>query len=519
MTTTRKQYSMARSQLLVWLFFFFFFFLSTSLATTITEMEEEYDDSTFTLTTRGTPDPFVNFFAGQYYLTYTTGNRVEVWSSSSLVDIERSAIRHQIWTPPPNSPHSADLWAPELHAVQGRWYIYYTASDPSQGSKSHRIYILGGPSATEHPCSGQWSFLGRLRNMPEQWAIDGTVFELDGQLYLAYSGWPIPVEEQYKPEDDDDDDYLFQRKSNSRVRKDRQERISNDDDDDEDDRDCDIDMEYVNSTAQSTISANLQQIYLVRLRRPWEADTNPIAISSPEREWEITRGRNPATSFAINEGPQFLSSPDGRWRGLVFSCAGSWTNRYKMATLEYLGGPPLAASSWKKAETPLLQTKTETKTKTEGKRGKESGRNFGPGHGSFLMFAGGEVFAIYHATDRPDDGWSHRLARVQRVVFTDEGPYMGVSSTSSSSGVGVGVKRDEDGDEDEDEDEEGIMAKMWAKMRWRRRLNDGSVDDGVGNRNGEVRLRASLEGIRADERADAMSGVSEREEGDDVDVV
>ncbi|KAJ3559998.1 hypothetical protein NPX13_g9463 [Xylaria arbuscula] len=165
-------------------------------------MHRPYDDSMLTLTSAGAPDPFINSFRGLYYFTYTAGDRVEIWSSSSLVDIEESATRHLIWKPPPGTNHSAHIWAPELHSLRGRWYVYYSAANLKQGNQSHRMYVLGGPPASEDPCSGQWEFLGQIRDMPDQWAIDGTVFELDDQLYLAYSGWPLDSSDLYHPGQD-----------------------------------------------------------------------------------------------------------------------------------------------------------------------------------------------------------------------------------------------------------------------------------------------------------------------------
>lgn len=252
--------------------------------------------------------------------------------------------------PPPDTEYSADLWAPELHAVSGRWYIYFAAGHPAAGNKSHRMYVLGGPPASSDPITGgQWDFLGPVRGMPPtQWAIDGTIAPLNNSLYFVYSGWPL--------ENGDRDD-------------DRQ-----------------------------------QQLFIMALASPTEGASAPVMISRPEHAWECSDGKG------INEGPQFLAAPDGRWLGLVYSCAGSWTRDYKMNTLQFLGGDPLDPRAWRKADRPLIAA---------GSRGP-----FGPGHGSFLDL-GGEVVGVFHATDRETDGWENRKARVQRVIFTEQGPEMG----------------------------------------------------------------------------------------------
>ena len=83
-----------------------------------------------------------------------------------------------------------------------------------------------------------------------------------------------------------------------------------------------------------------------------------------------------------------------------------------MNTLKFLGGNALDPKSWQKSMTPLIQTGTHGKGP------------WGPGHGSFLD-VGNDIVSVYHATDRPDDGWQNRKARLQRVMFTSEGPTMG----------------------------------------------------------------------------------------------
>ncbi|KAI1342863.1 glycoside hydrolase family 43 protein [Xylariaceae sp. FL0016] len=372
-------------------------------------MATQYSNSTLTITSVGAPDPFVNQTRGRFYLTFTTGNRIEIWSSRSLVDIEKAGSRHVVWKPPLGTDHSADLWAPELHAIRDRWYIYYAAAHPVHGNKSHRMYVLGGPPASADPCQGQWEFLGRISGMPEQLAIDGTVFELHGQPYLGYSGWPL-------------------------------------------DNQGDSDL--------------IQQLFIVGMEDPTSAGYGPMMICQPEEKWEFTRDAN--GGHGINEGPQFLASPDGEWKGLVYSCAGSWTREYKMATLQFMRGNPLDASSWRKGAKPLIETKP-------GAAGP-----FGPGHGSFLQLRG-EVVIVYHATDQPTDGWDNRRARVQRVAFTGQGPYMSKSPDAAGKKGGLG---------------ERFKAKVKTELGMKKIQDD----------QGEESLKALLDGQKMDD--DGVNGTN-----------
>ena len=110
-----------------------------------------------------------------------------------------------------------------------------------------------------------------------------------------------------------------------------------------------------------------------------------------------------------------LCSPDDRWLGIVYSCAGSWTHEYKMGVLHYSGGDPLNKDSWDKKREPLLRAN------------RDDTPPYGPGHGNFVGISGPwgtEIWGVFHATDRKT-GWEGRRARIMRVGWDQNGPFMG----------------------------------------------------------------------------------------------
>jgi GH43 family beta-xylosidase len=254
-----------------------------------------YNDTILTVTSSACPDPYVLLDKGTYYMTFTRGGHIELWSHTSLFDYEANCRKETIWRPPPDQPYSADVWAPELHAIDGRWYVYFAAADPAHGNASHRMFVLAGPNADDSPMEpGNWELHGRMGGTPDsQWAIDGTVATLNGAMYFVYSGWPLDG---------------------------------------------------------SANDESRQEIYIAAMSSATECQGTPVRISRPDLEFEFS-GKS-----GVNEGPQFLCSRDGGWMGIVYSCAGSWTSEYKMNVLCYCGGDPLDIRSWKKSNRPLLMS-------------------------------------------------------------------------------------------------------------------------------------------------------------------
>jgi GH43 family beta-xylosidase len=101
-----------------------------------------------------------------------------------------AAARHRVWSPPSRGPMSQNLWAPELHRIGGRHYIYFAADDGNNAH--HRMWVLA--AATSDP-AGPYELAGMLDT--GGWAIDGTTFTgAMGARFFLWSGWPADSDGQ-----------------------------------------------------------------------------------------------------------------------------------------------------------------------------------------------------------------------------------------------------------------------------------------------------------------------------------
>ncbi len=128
-------------------------------------------------------DPWVTVHKGWYYYSYSRNNSVWVNRALRLQDAVQQTGKI-VWTPPADQPYSRELWAPELHFLNGKWYIY-VAADDSQ-NKNHRMVVL--ESKTED-AQGNYILRGKIAATVDKWAIDGTVMVHKGRMYFIWSGW------------------------------------------------------------------------------------------------------------------------------------------------------------------------------------------------------------------------------------------------------------------------------------------------------------------------------------------
>ena len=130
-------------------------------------------------------DPWVTQLDGWYYYTHTLGDRIALWKTRDMARLA-DAVPVVVWRAPTSGANSTSVWAPELHRIDGKWYLYYSAADRLHDDDDHRhVFVLENGAAD--PTRGTWIDKGMLQT--RHTGIDGTVFRHGGRLYFAYSAY------------------------------------------------------------------------------------------------------------------------------------------------------------------------------------------------------------------------------------------------------------------------------------------------------------------------------------------
>ena len=247
-------------------------------------------------------DPYSTYHNGYYYYTHTMQNSLVLWKTKNLADL-KNAESKTIWTAPKDTDYSSDIWAPEFHFINGKWYVYFAADNGS--NNTHRMYVLENDS--ENPFEGEWVFKGKIASQTDKWAIDGNVFTFNKQLYMIWSGWEGDTNGQQNI-------YIAKMKTPTQI--------------------------------------DGERVKISSPKNPWELhgalhdDVNPPQVN-------------------VNEGPQFLSHNNKAF--IVFSASGCWTDNYSLGLLTFTGkGDLLDASAWIKSDKPILEQSAKTKVYAPG---------------------------------------------------------------------------------------------------------------------------------------------------------
>ena len=299
------------------------------------------------------PDPWAIFHKGYYYYMHTMQDSLVLWATKDITNV-RNGEKKTIWIPR-DSTNYKNLWAPEIHYINEKWYVYYAADDGN--TDNHQLYVL--ENSNKNPFEGNFVMKGKIStDKDNNWAIDASVFENKGELYLVWSGW-------------------------------EKRRVKNE----------------------------TQCIYIASMQNPWTLKSERVLISKPELKWErkyINRnGWNPTHKIFVNEGPQPLKSPGGKYIYIIYSASGCWTPFYSLGMLYAKTSDDLLnPKSWKKNQQPIFSQSPQNKV-------------YGPGHCSFFQSPDKkEYYILYHARNIEADlpGKDSRTPRMQKFIW-DENDY------------------------------------------------------------------------------------------------
>ena len=141
---------------------------------------------------------------------------------------------------------SVHIWAPEIHYIEGKWYIYFAAGGLGGDIWGIRPYVL--ECVNENPMTGTWIEKGIMQKSPEDkfsftsFSLDATTFEHNGVRYFVWA----------------------------------------------------------QKTGEFNNPSNL---YLAEMENPWTIQGEPVMIATPEYSWE-------KMGFWVNEGAAVIKRND-----------------------------------------------------------------------------------------------------------------------------------------------------------------------------------------------------------------
>jgi GH43 family beta-xylosidase len=232
-------------------------------------------------------DPWVVKQGDSYYFAQSINNGIWISKATTLTGVF-TAPPVKIWAPADTGWNRTNLWAPELHFADGRWYVYYAAGAAGPPFTSQHAGVLQSADAN---AQGAYADKGMLytgdslgTGTGNRWSIDLTTTQIGTQRYAIWSGWAN------------------------------------------------------NATTDKTP----QQLYIARMDNPWTIASNRVMISAPTAAWE--RG----TELDLQEGPEVLQRGSDVF--LIYSTRESWLVDYKLGQLRLASGAdPMLASSWTKS--------------------------------------------------------------------------------------------------------------------------------------------------------------------------
>lgn len=137
-------------------------------------------------------DPYVyRHIDGTYYFTASVPayDCIVLRKSPTLGGLAE-ADEVAVWKKHEHGPMSEHIWAPELHYLDGKWYLYFAGGEAEDKWKI-RPYVL--ECEDSDPMTGKWVEKGKIQRAAEDefsfeaFSLDATVFENKGKRYYVWA--------------------------------------------------------------------------------------------------------------------------------------------------------------------------------------------------------------------------------------------------------------------------------------------------------------------------------------------
>ncbi|MCM1188721.1 MAG: family 43 glycosylhydrolase [bacterium] len=144
--------------------------------------------------------PFIEQRADPYVYRHTDGS---YYFTASVPSYDRIALRHSgtllglknakevtVWKRHKSGKMSEHIWAPELHYLNGKWYLYFAAGRKNDIWKI-RPYVL--ECTGQDPLKDSWVEKGKMQRAKNDiysfkaFSLDATIFEHKGQYYYVWA--------------------------------------------------------------------------------------------------------------------------------------------------------------------------------------------------------------------------------------------------------------------------------------------------------------------------------------------
>ena len=124
-------------------------------------------------------DPYVLYHNSLYYYCFSRDDKIYLSVSKKFESLD-SVNEVVVYK---NKERLKNLWAPELHIIDNKCYIYVACDDGN--NENHRMYVLYNDS--NNPLI-EYKNKGIISDVSNKWAIDGTILNYKNELYFVWSG-------------------------------------------------------------------------------------------------------------------------------------------------------------------------------------------------------------------------------------------------------------------------------------------------------------------------------------------